>query len=68
MLTENQKNNIARMCNDDLLEILEICSEQLGLITVDEYIKATGIPKRTVYHKIKSKQIIVFDISGKNFL
>lgn len=47
MITEVQKNNIRQMSKTDLLELLDICTEELGLISPKEYCEATFTPRST---------------------
>lgn len=67
MLTKQQKINISKLPQLDLLEILDICSEQLGLISPDEYLKATNVKRSTFYAKINSGEIKSYQISNNKF-
>ena len=61
-LTEKQKNNIMHLDADTLVEIMQECADQF--MRVREYHEATGMPVRTIYDKIGSKEIKSAEIFG----
>lgn len=61
-LTEQQKNSIMRLDADTLFEVLHECADQL--MTAKEYAAYTKTPIRTVYDKIKSKDLKSTEIFG----
>ena len=67
MITDNQKQNIRQMSKDELLELLDICTEVLGLISPKEFMKATNIKRSTLYFLIKEQKIKTFKISEHKF-
>lgn len=67
MITETQKQNIRQMSNDDLIELLDICVEELGLISPKEYMAATGMKRSTLHLYIKENKIKSYQISEHKF-
>jgi len=67
MITEQQKTNIYRLPVADCLEMLEPIIDKTGLVSVAEYHKITGIPKRTIYQKMKDQKLKYYEISGIRF-
>ena len=53
-LTDKQKVNIEKFDNNTTLEILDICTEKLGLMSVEHYCKLEGLTRRQFYYD-KSK-------------
>lgn len=61
-LTNKQKANIMHLDADSLIEVLRECADQF--MTAKEYSSYTEIPIRTIYDKIKSKQLKSTEIFG----
>jgi hypothetical protein len=68
MLTEKNIQAIDRMSKEDKLELLHICAEDLGLVSVKEFCFATGMARRTVYDHINLGKIKEFKISEHKFV
>jgi len=69
MLTEKQKNNIYKLPDEDLVEILDICKEKLGIVLPNEYIKITAYRKTREWlqQECKSGKKKSFKIGNKHF-
>lgn len=67
MITDKQKSNIRQMSKEDLLILLDICADELGLISPKEYMTATGIARSTLHLLIKEGKIKSFQISEHKF-
>jgi len=61
-LTEKQKNNIMNLDADTLAEIMHECADQF--MRVQDYHDVTGMPVRTIYDKIASKELKSIEIFG----
>ena len=61
-LTEKQKNNIMHLDADMLAEIMHECADQF--MRVQDYHDVTGMPVRTIYDKIASKELKSTEIFG----
>ena len=61
-LTEEQKNLIMKLDTESLFEVLHECADRL--LTAKEYSKHTKTPIRTIYDKIKSKEIDSTEVFG----
>ena len=57
MITNQQITNLHKLAIEDIYAIALECIERLGAVSVAEYSKATGIPVRTVYDRIKKGKI-----------
>lgn len=68
MVTDAQKQNIRRLSKNDLIEIFNICKEELGILSVKEFILATGIKRSTVYYMIKNNKINFIKINEHYFI
>ena len=49
MITLEQEKKVKQMSKEDLFQLLDICAEQLGLVSAKEYIEATGVKRSTLY-------------------
>ena len=67
MITEQQKIKIRQMSKNDLLELLDICAEELGLVSPEEYMTATMISRSKLHYLIKKNKIKSFKISKHKF-
>lgn len=67
MITEQQIDNISKLPPEDQFTILQICAEELAIVSVDEYCKIMAEKKRNVYYKIKQGTIKSLEISGKRY-
>jgi hypothetical protein len=67
MITDNQISKIRQMSKEDLIELLDICAEELGLISPKEYMQATGIKRSTLHLMIKTGKIKSYKISEHKF-
>ncbi len=67
MLTEKQIYNLRNLPKTDLLAILDICTEELGLISPDEYCRATGTKRSTYYWLVQQNKIETYKISQNNY-
>jgi Tol biopolymer transport system component len=69
MLTETQKNNIAKMSFDDLIELSNICDEMLGTSLPSDFIKILAYDKKreTLFNNLKSGNIKSKQIGNKRF-
>jgi DNA invertase Pin-like site-specific DNA recombinase len=63
MLTEKQITTLENLDSETIRQILDICIEQLGIVSADEYIQATGIKRSTLYFKMKIGEIKYIQIS-----
>ena len=66
MITEQQKQNIASLPIDDLIEILYICKEELGIVDVPEAMHALGVSRVRVYQLMNENN--TFTIGKHKFL
>jgi len=65
MLTQKQLDRLKKYDNATLLQIMHECAEITGCVSVGEYNEFTGIPKRTIYDKMRDGKIEFFKNSGK---
>ncbi len=66
MLTELQKNNIAKLNQEDLIEILDICIDELGICDIAEARKALGVGRQRVYQLMNENN--TFKLGNHKFL
>jgi hypothetical protein len=64
MLTEKQKYNLQQLDTEDLIEIMHVCAERIGMVTADQYSIIHKKPRRTVYAGIESGRIKTTTICG----
>jgi len=57
MIEQGKLNRMHKLPIEDVYDIAKECDEVLGRVSIDEYSKITGIPKRTVYDRIKKGKI-----------
>jgi hypothetical protein len=67
MITDKQKDNIYHLPADDCLEILHVCAERLGLVSIEEYEEIMQIPRRTIYFNMDRGLIKYFKIGKHKF-
>lgn len=67
MITDIQKRNICRLSFDDKCTIVQEILENLGAVSVDEYAKIMDIHRRSVYHGITEKRIVVLPICNTKY-
>jgi len=66
-LTEKQKVNIEKLDRDTIIEILDICTEKLGIMSIDQYCKLEGITRRRFYYEKTKGKIKTFRIDNYEF-
>jgi len=66
-ITPKQIKNLARLDTDTLIEILHICANCLGAVSVEEYCQVLGKKKRAVYYAISEKRVKFVEIGGVKF-
>ena len=67
MFTNEQIQNINNFDTEKVIELLHICAEHLGAVTVEDYSEIYGIPKRTIYDKMNKKKIKFIQISKTKY-
>jgi hypothetical protein len=67
MLTESQINNISKLDIETKLQIMHICADDLGLVSIDEYCQIMEVKRRATYYKIESGLIKHFPIGQHKF-
>lgn len=67
MLTENQRANINRLSAQTCIEIMHECAERIGLVDIEEAAEALGIKRRSVYDRMESGKLGVFEIGKHKF-
>ena len=66
-LTDKQKVNIEKFDNNTTLEILDICTEKLGLMSVEHYCKLEGLTRRQFYYEKSKGNIKTYKINHFEF-
>ena len=57
---------VKRLSIEDTRELMRECAyEQLGIVSIEDYNKIMGIPKRTIYAQIKKGKLLTEDMAGK---
>ena len=69
MLTEKQKNNIYHLPNSDLIEMLEIIQEKLGIMSRKEFMSVSGYQrtKSNLSIDIKKGRVKSVPFAGEKF-
>jgi len=67
MLTESQKNKIFNLPQEDLICIMHICADALGLLDVEEGAEVMEIAKRTLYQRMHDEKVGSFTIGRHVF-
>jgi len=68
MLTNTQISNLHKLPPNDLLQIMHECAEALGLVSVEDYNKLLGMPKRTIYSYIEQNKLLYFKLSSHFYI
>lgn len=67
MLTDFEKSELYQKDAQTCMEIMHICADNLGAMSMDNYCKATCKSKRTIYDQISRNKITVFRIDNHVF-